>query len=190
MLQTLCDWLPQNLTGSRVLDAGCGTGLLTTVLAERGAQVVAVDLSAKLVQLAEQRFFDKHPGLQANVQFLSGDMLDQKLGQFDYTVAMDSLIHYEAEEMHAALHGLTRNTRNSVLFTVAPSTPMLGLMHRVGKYFPKSDRSPAIVPIKLSSLQNHVNAHAELSGWRLHREQRISSGFYKSHALELVNGDG
>lgn len=38
--------------GQKVLDAGCGTGYLTRKLADRGAQVVGVDLSEKMVEIA------------------------------------------------------------------------------------------------------------------------------------------
>jgi magnesium-protoporphyrin O-methyltransferase len=43
------------MTGLRLLDAGCGTGALATLAAARGADVLAVDLSAKLVECARDR---------------------------------------------------------------------------------------------------------------------------------------
>ena len=55
MRQTILDYLPQDLTGARLLDAGCGTGALAVEAARRGADVVAVDLSPKLVGLAQDR---------------------------------------------------------------------------------------------------------------------------------------
>ena len=41
--------------GRRVLDAGCGTGALAVEAARRGAEVVAIDLSPTLVDLARER---------------------------------------------------------------------------------------------------------------------------------------
>ena len=41
----LISQLPKNLSGARVLDAGCGTGQLSEELALRGCQVVAADIS-------------------------------------------------------------------------------------------------------------------------------------------------
>ena len=52
--------------GSRVLDAGCGTGNLTRPLGERGYQVLALDSSPHMLQRARM----KHPHLQ----FQSGDL--------------------------------------------------------------------------------------------------------------------
>ena len=56
MRETLLSWLPEDLTGSTLIDAGCGTGVLAIEAAQRGAEVVAVDLSPTLVNLARERF--------------------------------------------------------------------------------------------------------------------------------------
>ena len=55
MRNTLLSWLPVDLRGARLLDAGCGTGALAVLAAQRGAQVVAIDLSPTLVGLARER---------------------------------------------------------------------------------------------------------------------------------------
>lgn len=44
-----------NLTGKRLLDAGCGEGYLSIRYAERGADVTGVDISEKLVAVARER---------------------------------------------------------------------------------------------------------------------------------------
>ena len=82
-----------------------------------------------------------------------------------------------------ALAQLAQRTTGSVLFTFAPRTTLLAAMHTVGKAFPKSDRSPAIVPVAEGELRERL---ARLQGWSIGRTQRISSGFYTSQALELV----
>jgi magnesium-protoporphyrin O-methyltransferase len=92
MRATLADWLPTDLAGARVLDAGCGPGQLTTDLAARGATVVAVDLSRTLVELARERL---PAALRPQVTFRGRrHARSAALGEFDYVVAMDSLIHY------------------------------------------------------------------------------------------------
>ncbi|MGD9196164.1 MAG: methyltransferase domain-containing protein, partial [Methyloceanibacter sp.] len=88
MRNTLLSWLPQDLSGARVLDAGCGTGALATEAARRGADVIAVDLSPTLVKLAKQRTDQTFK--TGSIDFQVGDMLSPKHGHFDYIVAMDS----------------------------------------------------------------------------------------------------
>ena len=50
MRDTLLSWLPEDLRGARLLDAGCGTGALAIEAARRGADVLAIDISPTLVE--------------------------------------------------------------------------------------------------------------------------------------------
>lgn len=181
MRATLMGWLPTDLRRTRLLDAGCGTGSLAVAAACRGAEVTGIDVAAGLVEVARERTpsFIGH----GRIHWRSGDMLDPELGTFAHVVAMDSLIHYEPEDLVAALARLAQRTTGSILFTFAPRTTLLAAMHTVGKAFPKSDRSPAIVPVAEDDLRARL---ARLGGWSIGRTQRISSGFYTSQALELV----
>ncbi|RPH45154.1 MAG: magnesium protoporphyrin IX methyltransferase [Burkholderiales bacterium] len=184
MRTTLLDWLPADLHGLRLLDAGCGTGALSVEAARRGAEVVAVDLSPTLVELARQRLpSDLGDG---RIEFHSGDMLDAALGQFDHVVGMDSLIHYEPADVVRALTALAPRVRGSMMFTFAPRTPLLSAMHAVGKLFPRADRAPAIVPVAEGALRRAVAAAPGLADWSATRTERVSSGFYTSQALEIV----
>lgn len=183
MRNTLLGWLPPDLAGCRLLDAGCGTGALSVEAAKRGASVVAIDLSATLVQLARERL-PNDLGL-GHVDFRVGDMLDPALGSFDYVVAMDSLIHYRAPDVVRVLADLAARTRESILFTFAPKTPALALMHAIGRLFPRGDRAPAIEPVRLVGLEALLARETGLATWQPGRTQRIASGFYTSQALEL-----
>jgi magnesium-protoporphyrin O-methyltransferase len=172
--------LPQDLGGLRVLDAGAGAGQMTEELARRGAQVVAADISPSLLEVARRRIADH---LHPRIDFVAGDMLDDALGAFDHVVAMDSLIHYQAADIGAALARLGRRTSGSVIFTVAPRTPLLMLMWGAGQLFPRSDRSPAIVPHSDASIRAALGA-AGVEG-TLTRIERVARGFYISQAMEF-----
>ena len=184
MRATLLSWLPEDLTGARLLDAGCGTGALSVEAARRGAEVVAIDVSPTLVGLARERL-PAIPG-PGRIDFRVGDMLDPALGRFDHVVAMDSLIHYRAADIVRALGQLGPRADGSVLFTVAPRTVLLTLMHAAGKFFPRGDRSPAIVPVTESGLRRRIAREPELAGFSVARTQRIDSGFYLSNAIALT----
>ncbi|EJW12788.1 Mg-protoporphyrin O-methyltransferase [Rhodovulum sp. PH10] len=183
MRATLLSWLPADLSGRRILDAGCGPGMLSIEAARRGAEVVAVDLSPTLLDLARQRIPEN---LAGRVTFVAGDMLSPDFGRFDHVVAMDSLIHYRAEDAARAIAGLVARTERSMVFTFAPRTPALALMHFVGGFFPRSDRAPAIEPVRAARLAELITAQPELSQWRTGRTRRIAVGFYTSQALEVV----
>jgi magnesium-protoporphyrin O-methyltransferase len=189
MRATLLDWLPQDLHGVRILDAGCGTGALAMAAAKRGANVVAIDLSPSLVDVAVRRVA-QHLDVFDNgghIDFKSGDMTAEALGDFDHVVAMDSLIHYDAADAVRVLQGWSRRTRNSMLFTFAPSSPLLRAMHTVGRLFPRGDRAPAIEPVAESALRRLLATDDGLALWKPARTERIASGFYTSQAFELVS---
>ncbi len=76
--------------GERVLDLGCGTGVLTADIARRGAHVLGIDGSHSMIEQA----IAHHPGLD----FTVGD-------GYDFTVAQP----YDAVFSNAALHWMSRD---------------------------------------------------------------------------------
>lgn len=184
MRATLLSWLPADLSGRRILDAGCGTGALAVEAARAGADVTAVDLSPTLIGIAKERMpADLGRG---KLRFSSGDMLDSAHGQFDHVVAMDALIHYALPDLVSALGALAARAEHSVVFTFAPRTTLLAAMHAVGRMLPRGDRAPAIEPAAEHKLVSAIAASAKLHDWRIGRRHRVAVGFYISSAMELV----
>jgi magnesium-protoporphyrin O-methyltransferase len=184
MRATVLGWLPRDLTVKRVLDAGCGPGQLAIEAARRGANVVGVDLSATLIGLAAERLpADVDP---ARVAFYVGDMLDPAHGAFDHVVTLDTLIHYPLDDMAAALGRFAERTASSIVFTFAPRTPLLAVMHATGRLFPRANRSPAIEPIAEAALRRAISRTPALAPFAVGRTHLVSNGFYISHAMELV----
>lgn len=183
MRATLLSWLPEDLRGQRLLDAGCGTGALAVEAARRGADVTAIDLSLTLVRLAQDRCpQDLGSG---HVRFQVGDMTDPALGSFDHVVAMDSLIHYAADDTVQMLARLSQRATSSLLFTFAPRTRPLAVMHALGRLFPRGNRAPAIEPLREIDLRRHLTRATDLDDWHTGRSERVVSGFYTSQAMEL-----
>jgi magnesium-protoporphyrin O-methyltransferase len=176
MRDTLLSWLPARMDGLRLLDAGCGTGALSQVAAQRGARVTAVDLAGGLVALGRERTTGETG--TGSIDFRVGDMLDPRFGAFDHVAAMDSLISVLAQ--------LAPRTHVSMVFTFAPRTPALSVMHGMGRLFPRRDRAPAIEPVGEARLRRQIAAEPALAGWDVARTLRIASGFYTSQAMELV----
>ena len=90
-------------TGTRLLDAGCGAGLLALLANLRGAQVTALDASPGLLTIARQRL----PA--ADVR--EGDLEDLPFADasFDAVTAVNSLFY--AEDMAVAMRELVRIVR-------------------------------------------------------------------------------
>lgn len=183
MRETLLSWLPEDIQGARVLDAGCGTGAMATALARLGAEVIAIDVARSLVEIAEKRAREQlSPRDASRIGWLAGDMLDPGLGRFDYVVAMDSLIHYRQHDMADAVSRLAARSQNSLMMTFAPRTHLLALMHVAGTVFPASDRSPRIEPIPARRLERKLAER----GLTVRRRSRVSKGFYISEAAEVA----
>ncbi len=188
MRDTLLAWLPSDLSGQRVLDAGCGTGSFAIELARRGAEVLAIDLSPQLVDVARERCLAqlKAEGAKGTIDFRSGDMSAPELGRFDHVVAMDSLIHYRTADAVRVLGQLADRTAGSMVITFAPASPLLWAFYGAGKLFPRSDRSPSIVPVSPAALARQMQAQVPMAAWRIAASERIASGFYTSQAYRLT----
>lgn len=78
----------------RILDVGCGGGLLSNFLAEQGHTVTGIDLSAPSLQVAKER--DK----TQRVDYIRADALNLPFEQesFDVVCAMDILEHVAQPE--------------------------------------------------------------------------------------------
>ncbi len=183
MHNEVLSWLPQDMTGLRILDAGCGTGTFAVEAARRGATVVAIDIARSLVETAAERITD--PAIRNRITWHVGDMTRSDLGTFDHMLAMDSIIHYDARDMAAMVAKILPRIRRSAIFTYAPQTPLLSTMHFVGKFFPRSDRAPAIVPVSGGRLMDLLAAETN-DAWRGSRKHRVNSTFYISEAREVI----
>lgn len=185
MRREILSRFPQTLTGWRILDAGCGGGMLAHDLASRGADVLGVDLSGQMIAHAR----DGLPPVvgKGRLSLMSGDMLSPDHGTFDAVVAMDSLIHYGETDMIRAVRGLAARCRRKAVFTLAPRTRLLGLMHMTGKAFPRSDRSPAIEPVRIDRAMRTFLEAPDMAGWQRQPGHRVARGFYISELQEIAH---
>ncbi|WP_248581840.1 class I SAM-dependent methyltransferase [Nocardioides sp. InS609-2] len=89
--------------GSRVLDAGCGTGRLAGALQRRGHQVVGVDVDPVLIEAAEA----DHPGPSYHVSDLASLSLDAE--PFDLVVSAGNVMVFLAPGSERAVLERLRN---------------------------------------------------------------------------------
>ncbi|GAB4111620.1 MAG: magnesium protoporphyrin IX methyltransferase [Roseiflexaceae bacterium] len=180
MLDLALAWLAEATRPSDlVLDAGCGTGLLTLGMAQRGRRVQAVDLAPQMANATEQALQSAGMARLVNVQV--GD-LEQIVGQYAAVACLDVLIHYPAELFAGMLSHLAARSQGGLIFTYAPYEPLLAALHWLGGRFPQAQRRTDIQMIADREVAQVLAA----SGYQISRKARISRGFYH---VTLVQAD-
>ena len=80
------------LRGARVLDVGCGAGLLSEAMAREGADVTALDLAPELVEVAKLHLLES--GLVVDYRLQSAEaMAAERPASFDAITCMEMLEH-------------------------------------------------------------------------------------------------
>ena len=116
--------------GDRVLDVACGTGNAALLAAARGAEVVGVDSSERLVAVARQRAGEA--GLLG--EFLVGDALALPVADalFDIVLSVFGVIF--AADLAQAVREVARALRSDGrAYITAPILERAGLLHSVRK---------------------------------------------------------
>ncbi len=173
MMDEAFSWLEKlNLPkGATVLDAGCGTGLFSTRLAENGYRVKAVDIASQMVGKAKEEAEAK--GVADMIDF-EVNTIEEVKGQYDAVVCFDVLIHYPAEGFVNAFQNLSGLTKSPIIFTYAPYNRILALQHWLGGYFPKKERRTTIQMIRDEQMQEAMQS----TNMTIKTRKKISFGFY------------
>lgn len=98
------DWLVETLAATTVLEPGCGSGRMLEALADRGCQVVGIDRSPRMVELARRR-------LGTRGEVFEADMARFDLGRaFDGAVCpINTLLHLSPAELGRHFHRMSQH---------------------------------------------------------------------------------
>ena len=78
--------------GCKVIDVGCGGGILAEAMAERGADVTGIDLGEKALTVARLHALDS--GREIDYRMVSAEeMAEEHAGEFDIVTCMEMLEH-------------------------------------------------------------------------------------------------
>jgi magnesium-protoporphyrin O-methyltransferase len=180
MMDKAFEWLQKTglPKGSKILDAGCGTGLFTIRLAKNGYRVKAADIAEQMVN--KTREDAEQAGVAGNVEF-EVSSIESVSGTFDAVVCFDVLIHYPAAGFAHAFRNLSKLTKGPMIFTYAPFNNILAFQHWIGGFFPKKERRTTIQMIKDEEMKRVLS---EL-GLRIVNQQKISFGFYHTMLMQV-----
>lgn len=115
--RVIIDILEKNgfkIEGAKILDIGCGTGALAVPLAERGAEVAAMDISAGMLKQLEKTASEKKLAVKTHEQsWWSADIDELALrGEFDLVIAARTPAIRDAE----TLQKMMACSKNSCLY--------------------------------------------------------------------------
>ena len=87
-------WIQEHvsISGKKVLDVGCGGGILAESMAVAGAQAKGIDLSEKALKVADLHSLES--GVQVKYEYISAeDLAKKEAGQYDVVTCMEMLEH-------------------------------------------------------------------------------------------------
>ena len=152
------EWIDRHapLAGKKVLDVGCGGGILAEAMARRGAQVTGIDLSDKGLRVAELHLLESKLDI-AYQKAMAEEFAAAHPGEFDVVTCMELLEHVpQPESMVAACARLAR-PGGTVFFSTINRNPKSYLFAVIGaeyvlKLLPKGthDYVKFIKPSELS----------------------------------------
>jgi 2-polyprenyl-6-hydroxyphenyl methylase / 3-demethylubiquinone-9 3-methyltransferase len=89
------DWIEQQvrLSGKRVVDIGCGGGILSDAMARRGAQVLGIDLASKALKVAQLHALEAETPSIEYREVAAEALAAEMPGQFDVVTCMEMLEH-------------------------------------------------------------------------------------------------
>ena len=89
------DWIESQcpLAGKRVLDVGCGGGILSDSMARRGAEVLGIDLASKALRVAELHALEAQTPRVSYREVSVEALAEEETATFDAVTCMEMLEH-------------------------------------------------------------------------------------------------
>lgn len=151
------DWINNQvpLAGKRVLDVGCGGGILADSMARKGAEVLGIDLATKALKVAQLHALEAETPRIAYREISAEALAEEQPGSFDVVTCMEMLEHVpDPSSVVRACHQLVKSggwvffstiNRNpkSFLFAIVGAEYVLQLLpkgtHEYAKFIKPSE---------------------------------------------------
>lgn len=117
-----------------VLDAGGGTGINAIVMAERSTKVTMLDITPRMLQIAEQNI--RQAGVSDKIDLVQGDITD--LGefrdeQFTFVLCVGDAISYVLDRRFEALDELVRVAQDGSLLVIGCDSKLGFMRMKIGQ---------------------------------------------------------
>ena len=95
------NWINErvDLKGKKILDIGCGGGILTETLYQRGAQVVGIDMAEASLSVAKIHQLESRSKIKYQ-QITAEELAQSEQNEYDIITCLEMLITYKSQEHH------------------------------------------------------------------------------------------
>jgi magnesium-protoporphyrin O-methyltransferase len=166
-----------------VCDAGCGTGSLSLPLADRGATVIASDISQAMASEAQRRYEaavgSGMPAPSSPPSFSATD-LESITGSYHTVVCLDVMIHYPQNKVNGMIQHLASLAQDRLIISFAPKTFSYVILKRIGELFP----GPSKATRAYLHAEADVEAALKAAGFTVAKREMTATSFYFSRLLE------
>jgi 2-polyprenyl-6-hydroxyphenyl methylase/3-demethylubiquinone-9 3-methyltransferase len=150
-----------NLQGKRILDVGCGGGILSESMAERGADVTGIDLGDKALKVAKLHQLES--GSKVDYRLISAeDLAKEQPLSFDVVTCMEMLEHVPDPEAIVSACAQLVKPGGSVFFSTINRNPKAYLFAVIGAEYVLN-----MLPKGTHEYQKFIKP-SELSSWARH----------------------
>lgn len=127
------DWIDRivSLTGKRALDVGCGGGILTEAMAQRGAQVRGIDLAERSLQVAELHAIESGAAVEYE-RIAAEELAAREPGAWDVVTCMEMLEHVPEPESTVRACAALARPGGWVFFSTINRNPKAFMLAIVG----------------------------------------------------------
>ena len=155
------------LRGKKVIDIGCGGGILAESMARKGADVTGIDLSEKALKVADLHSLEAEVSVRYK-HIAAEEMAAQEAGQYDVVTCMEMLEHVPDPSSIVRAAATLVKPGGQVFFSTLNRNPKAYLFAVIGaeyllRMLPKGthDYAKFITPAELSQFVREAGMHVD-----------------------------
>ncbi|MFP3898638.1 MAG: class I SAM-dependent methyltransferase [Dehalococcoidia bacterium] len=114
-------WICERAQGHSVMDIGCSQGIVSTLLARQGLEVVGVDSSVAAIEYANADRAKESPAVRERLSYILGDLYETQLPEHTFnTVIMGEFLEHQARPDRAVTRAYDLLAQGGKLIVTVP----------------------------------------------------------------------